>query len=102
MVAPMTPFIAEELWRGVLGEQGSVHHQRWPEADPELSREETVTLVVQVDGKVRDRIDVPVDASEEHCVRLAQESERVRRTLGDREVVRTVARPPRLVNFVTR
>jgi leucyl-tRNA synthetase len=58
--------------------------------------------VVQVDGKVRDRIDVPSEASEEDCVRLAQESEGARRALGDREVARVIARPPRLVNLVTR
>jgi leucyl-tRNA synthetase len=79
-----------------------VHDQRWPEADLELSREETVTLVVQVDGKVRDRFDVSTDISEEECVRLARESERVSRALGDRKVARVIARPPRLVNLVTR
>jgi leucyl-tRNA synthetase len=51
---------------------------------------------------VRDRIEVPADASEEDCIRLAQESERVRRALGDSEVARIVAKPPRLVNLVTR
>jgi leucyl-tRNA synthetase len=102
MVAPMAPFIAEELWQETLGGKGSVHRQLWPSFDPELVRDETVTLVVQVDGKVRDRIEVRVDASEEVCVRLAQESERARRALGDRQVARIVARPPRLVNLVTR
>jgi len=101
MVAPMAPFMTEELWREVLGNEGSVHSQRWPEADPELSLEETLTLVVQVDGKVRDRIDVSVDISEEECVRLARESERVSRALAGRDVVRVIARPPRLVNLVT-
>jgi leucyl-tRNA synthetase len=101
MAAPMAPFMTEELWREVLGGEGSVHQQRWPEADPELSREETVTLVVQVDGKVRDRFEVATDVSEEECVRLARGSERARRALGDREVARVVARPPRLVNLVT-
>jgi leucyl-tRNA synthetase len=102
MMAPMAPFITEELWREVLGNERSVHAQRWPEADPELSREETVTLVVQVDGKVRDRFDVAIDISEEECVRLARESERVTRALAGREVARVIARPPRLVNLVTR
>jgi leucyl-tRNA synthetase len=102
MAAPMAPFIAEELWREVLGGEGSVHHQGWPEADLDLAREETVTLVVQVDGRVRDRIEVPDDLSEDDCVRLAKESERVRRALADHEVARVIARPPRLVNLVTR
>jgi leucyl-tRNA synthetase len=101
MLAPMAPFITEELWHAALGEQESVHRQRWPEFDAELAREDQVVLVIQVDGKVRDRVTVPADASEEECVRLARESERVRRTLDGRSIARVVARPPRLVNLVT-
>jgi leucyl-tRNA synthetase len=59
-------------------------------------------LVVQVDGKVRDTIEVDVDISEEEAVRLATASEKVQRALAGREVVRVVARPPGLVNLVTR
>jgi leucyl-tRNA synthetase len=101
MMAPMAPFIAEELWRVVLGGEGTVHHQRWPTFDPDLTREETVTLVVQVDGKVRDRIEIPSATSEEEARRLARESANARRAIGEREIVRVVARPPRLVNLVT-
>jgi leucyl-tRNA synthetase len=101
MMAPMTPFIAEELWRGPLGGQGSVHRQPWPLFDPELAREETVTLVIQVDGKVRDRVEVPPDVSEEAAERLARDSERARRAVGDRAITRVISRPPRLVNLVT-
>ena len=102
LLAPLAPFITEELWHTALGGEGSVHHARWPEADEELAREERVTLVVQVDGKVRDTIEVNVAVSEEEAERLARESEKVRRTLGDRRVVRVIVRPPRLVNLVTR
>jgi leucyl-tRNA synthetase len=101
MLAPMAPFITEELWREVLGGSGSVHREAWPGFDRELAREETVTMVVQIDGKVRDRIDVDPGVSEEEAVRLARESEKARRALGDRDVARVVARPPRLVNLVT-
>jgi leucyl-tRNA synthetase len=101
MMAPMAPFIAEELWRTVLGGRGSVHQQRWPGFDPDLAREETVTMVVQVDGRVRDRIEVPVDLPGEEAERLARESARAGRAVGDRSVVRVVTRPPRLVNLVT-
>jgi leucyl-tRNA synthetase len=101
MLAPMAPFIAEELWRGALRGEGSVHHQAWPAFDPRLAREETVTLVVQVDGRVRDRIDVPPDISEGDAERLARESVNARRAVGEREVVRVVTRPPGLVNLVT-
>jgi leucyl-tRNA synthetase len=101
MVAPMAPFIAEELWRSVLRGGGSVHRSAWPTFDADLAREDTVTLVVQVDGRVRDRLEVPPDVSEEEAERLARESEGARRTIGDRRVARVIARPPKLVNLVT-
>jgi leucyl-tRNA synthetase len=101
MLAPIAPFIAEEMWRGELGGTESVHLQSWPSFDPQLAREETVTLVVQVDGKVRDRIEVPAEADEEACLKTALSSERVRRAVGGRSIERTIARPPRLINLVT-
>ena len=101
LMAPLAPFIAEELWREVLRGDGSVHRQAWPAFDPDLAREETVTMVVQVDGRVRDRIEVPTDVSAEEAERLARGSENAGRAVGEREVVRVVARPPRLVNLVT-
>ncbi|HEX2029897.1 MAG TPA: leucine--tRNA ligase [Actinomycetota bacterium] len=102
MAAPMTPFVAEELWREVLGGDGSVHRLGWPAFDEELARQEAATLVVQVDGKVRDTIEVSPDVTQEEAERLARDSERARRAIGDREVARVIVRPPRLVNLVTR
>jgi leucyl-tRNA synthetase len=101
MLAPLAPFAAEELWREVLGNRESVHTASWPAFDEELARQERVTLVVQVDGKVRDRIEVPSDASEERCRELALASQNAVRAIGDREVRAVVVRPPRLVNLVT-
>ncbi len=102
MLAPFAPFLAEELWREVLGHDESVHAARWPEFDAELAAPEVVTMVVQVDGKVRDRIEVPPDIAEEAAVATARESENAIRYLQGREIVKVIARPPRLVNFVTR
>ncbi|HLB61357.1 MAG TPA: leucine--tRNA ligase [Actinomycetota bacterium] len=101
MLAPFAPFLAEELWREALGRPESVHAAAWPLFDPGLAREETVTLVVQVDGKVRDRIEVEVDASEDRCRELAMASGGLRRALADRPVARVIVRAPRLVNVVT-
>jgi leucyl-tRNA synthetase len=78
-----------------------VHRSSWPGFDPELARAETVTLVVQVDGKVRDRVEVSPDADEETCRELAMRSQNARRAVGDREIRTLVVRPPRLVNVVT-
>ena len=65
MLAPFAPFAAEELWREVLGNGSSVHVSSWPTYDPSLAADDTVTLIVQVDGKVRDKIEVPVDTTED-------------------------------------
>ena len=101
MLAPMAPFLAEELWREALGHDTSVHTTLWPSFDPELAREERVTLVVQVDGKVRDKLEVSPELTEAEAEELALASDRVRRALDERTVARVVARPPRLVNLVT-
>jgi leucyl-tRNA synthetase len=101
MMAPLAPFAAEELWREVLGNGSSVHESAWPAFDPELARQDRVTLVVQVDGKVRDRIEVEADAGDDACRELALGSERVTRAIDGREVRRVIVRAPRLVNVVT-
>jgi leucyl-tRNA synthetase len=98
----MAPHIAEELWHEALGHSTLASMERWPTWDERLARENEVVLVVQVDGKVRDRITVPADADEAACLEAARSSERVRRYLGGAGEVRAVVRPPRLVNFVTR
>jgi leucyl-tRNA synthetase len=101
MLAPFAPFGAEELWREVLRRDGSVHLSTWPSFDEALAVEETVTLVVQVDGKVRDKIEVPADADEARCLELARASENARRAIGDGTVVKEIVRAPKLVNLVT-
>ncbi len=101
MLAPMAPHITAELWER-LGFEGEVHDQPWPEPDPELARAETVTLVVQVDGKVRDRIPISADASEEEQKAAALESQRVREALGSASPRRVVVVPGRYVVNVVR
>jgi leucyl-tRNA synthetase len=102
LLSPLAPHIAEELWHQALGREGLASKQPWPTWDEQLAREEEVVLVVQVDGRVRDRIPVPADADEAACLAEAEGSERVRRHLEGRQRVRSIVRPPRLVNFVTR
>jgi leucyl-tRNA synthetase len=100
VLAPIAPYITEELWHRVDG-AGSIHARPWPEADPELSRAERVTMVVQVDGKVRDRVDVDPDISEQDAIAAALASEKVRAYVAG-EPAKVIARPPRLVNLLTR
>jgi leucyl-tRNA synthetase len=102
MLAPVAPFAAEELWRTELGHAESVHLSAWPAFDPDLAQEEYVTLVVQVDGKVRDRLQVDADADEAACLATARSGGGVKRALEGREVVKEIVRAPKIVNFVTR
>jgi leucyl-tRNA synthetase len=100
LLAPMAPHIAAELWERRHGEGAHVHDQPWPSFDPELARAERVTMVVQVNGKVRDRIEVDADIAEAAMIELAVASPRVQEHLGGREPRKIVAVPPNLVNVV--
>ena len=99
MVAPFAPHIAEELWNR-LGHPQSLAREPFPVADPAYLVAETVTCVVQVQGKVRDRLEVPADIGEAELRELALASAGVRRTLDGREVRTVVVRAPGLVNVV--
>ena len=99
MLAPIAPHISEELWRR-LGHEQSLTYEPFPVADPELLVEDTVTCVVQVAGKLRDKLEVPVSIDEAELERLALATAGVKRALGDREVRKVIVRAPRLVNVV--
>ena len=99
MTAPVAPHIAEELWRR-MGHEESLAHVPFPVADPALLVEDTVTCVVQVAGKLRDKLEVPVSIDEAELERLALGSPGVARALGDRGVRKVIVRAPRLVNIV--
>jgi leucyl-tRNA synthetase len=99
LMAPVTPHIAEEMWER-LGKPYSIHNQAWPAYDSELAKEEEITLVVQVNGKVRDRIVVPADIDEEQAKATALASEVVQRHMGGKEPRKVIVVPGRLVNIV--
>jgi leucyl-tRNA synthetase len=99
LLAPFAPHLAEELWH-MLGYSGCVHLQDWPEYDEEALERDEVTVVVQVNGRVRDRLEVPVDTREERLRELALESSRVQRFVGDGEVSRVITVPNKLINIV--
>ncbi len=99
MLSPMAPHLAHELWER-RGYGGWLATQAWPTWDPDLAREDTVTLIVQVNGKVRDRIDVPADITPEDAERLAMESEKATAHIDGQQVRKVVSKPPRLVNIV--
>ncbi|WP_324651249.1 leucine--tRNA ligase [Georgenia sp. H159] len=99
MLAPIAPHICEELW-GRLGHGESLAHEAFPAADPALLVEDTVTCVVQVAGKLRDKLEVPVSIDAEELERLALDTPGVKRALGERAVRKVIVRAPRLVNVV--
>ncbi len=101
LLGPFSPHLTEELWMQ-LGHRDSVLEQRWPEADGAALQRREVTVVVQVDGKVRSRLTVEADAREEEVQRLALADDRIATWVGTRTVERVVVVPNRLVNIVTR
>jgi len=106
MLSLFAPYTAEESWAALGGPAGpsgipSVARAEWPAADPALLVRESVTCVVQVNGKVRDRLEVSPDITEQELHALATAAPGVTRTLAGLEVKRVVVRPPKLVNIVT-
>jgi leucyl-tRNA synthetase len=100
MMAPITPHIAEELW-AFQGKPYSIHTQPWPVLDETATVEEQVTLVVQVNGKVRDRITVPVTVGEEEAQATALASPAVQKFLGGKPPRKVIVVPGKLVNIVS-
>ncbi|PMQ02325.1 MAG: leucine--tRNA ligase [Dictyoglomus sp. NZ13-RE01] len=98
LLSPFVPHITEELWQE-LGYQYSIHMQSWPNYDPELIKEDVVTLVIQINGKVRDRIEVPADIDEDTAVRLAMQRENVKKYLSDKNPKKIVFVPGKLLSF---
>jgi leucyl-tRNA synthetase len=100
LLAPMTPHVTAELWEMRHPDRATVHHQRWPVADDTLVREATVTMAVEVNGKVRARVEIAPDASEADAEALALADPRVVAALAGRSPSRVISRPPRLVNVI--
>ena len=98
LLGPFCPHITEELW-SQLGHPDSVFHQRWPEADPAALERDEVTVVLQVDGKVRGRLTLETDASEDRVQSLALADDKVQPWLKGRQVERVVVVPNRLVKI---
>jgi leucyl-tRNA synthetase len=99
LLAPMAPHVTAELWERRRGTH--VHEQPWPQADPAMLVLDTVTMVVQVDGKVRDRIEVDAGIDAAAAEELALGSDKVQAHLGGQPPRKVIARPPQLVNLVS-
>ncbi len=100
LLAPFAPHLAEELWH-VIGNTSSVHRQSWPRWDEAALVSDTVTIVVQVMGKTRGTIEVPVEASQPEIEQAAKATEAVQRHIGDKPIKKVILVPGKLINFVT-
>ncbi len=99
ILSPAAPHTADELWRG-LGRNGFTYGADWPAADPELAKDDVVTIAVQVNGKLRDTIEVDASADEETVKQAAMESENVKRHIEGATVRKVIVIPKKLVNIV--
>jgi leucyl-tRNA synthetase len=99
LLAPVAPHITEELWRR-QGHGKSIHTQAWPAVDPEAAKDDLVTMVVQVNGKVRDRTEVSADISAADAEAVARSLEKIQGYLAEGEVRKVIVREPNLVNLV--
>mgnify|MGYP003452850291 FL=1 len=101
ILAPFAPHVTEELWT-MLGEKKSINISGWPKYDETLIVDDTVTVAIQVGGKTRGTIDVAKDAGEADVVAMAKQHPDIVRHLGDKEIIKTIYVPNRLINFVVK
>ena len=101
LLSPFAPHIAEELWER-LGHDKTLAYEPWPTYDEALTVEEQVEIVIQINGRIRDRIMVPTDADKEAIEKAALASERIQAELADKKIQRIIAVPGRLCNIVVK
>jgi len=99
LLAPFAPHVSEELWHQ-LGHNDSIHNQAWPKYDDEAVKEENSVLIVQVNGRVRDKIEVQKDTSEEEIKKLTLSSESVKKWTAGKEIKKVIFVPGKLINIV--
>lgn len=101
LLCPIAPFVTEEIWQEALGHKGhSVHQVPWPEYDEDLARAEEITVMVQVNGKLRDRVTVPAGIDEQELRETVLAREKVQKYVNDKPVRKTIIVPQRLINIV--
>jgi leucyl-tRNA synthetase len=101
LLAPAAPHITEELWQQT-GHAGSIHLQAWPEWDPEMVREEMISMAVQVNGKTRDVIEVSAQAGDEVIEAQAVQNPQVQRMINGKHITRIITIPGKVVNIVVK
>lgn len=101
ILAPFVPHICEEMWQHI-GESGSVSDMKWPEFDENALVLDEIEIVVQINGKVKDKMNVPSDIDKQELEKIALESEKIKNLLDSKEIIKVIAVPKRLVNLVVK
>ena len=101
LLAPFAPYLAHELWE-MLGEKGNLLKAEWPKFDAALAKEEELEIPVQINGKLRGRVVVPADASEEFVIERALEDEKVKAAIAEKQAIKKIYVPGKLLNLVVR
>ncbi|MCF7845664.1 MAG: leucine--tRNA ligase, partial [Candidatus Peribacteraceae bacterium] len=99
LLAPFAPHLTEEIW-AQFGHEKSIHLETWPDFNADLAQDETITLPVSVNGKLRDTLEVPADISEAEALKVAKESEKIQKWLEGKEIKKEIFVPGRMVNLV--
>ncbi|MFA5084178.1 MAG: leucine--tRNA ligase [Candidatus Paceibacterota bacterium] len=99
LLAPFAPFLAEELWEKI-GHKNSIHSEKWPEYNPELIKEENFELIIQINGKLRDKVSVSREITEKEAGELALSREKIKDWLKDKKVVKIIYVAGKLINLV--
>ena len=106
LLAPFVPHLTEELWQKFIIEnsefkiENSIHNQSWPKYNPSLLKEEKIILIVQVNGRVRDKIEAKSDVSQKEVEELALSSEKIKKWTKDKKIKKTIFVPNKLINFI--
>lgn len=101
ILAPFVPHITEELWERI-GKTGSIHEQRWPDYDEDALEVDEIEIVVQINGKVKGKLIVPVDASNEEILNTAKEDSKIKSLIEGKTIVKEIVVPGKLVNIVVK
>ncbi len=99
LLAPLAPHMSEELWRQI-GKKDSVCNQPWPQYNPELIKEEIITLIIQINGKFRDKIETSSNLSEEEVKKLAFDKDKIKKRIEGKEIKKIIFVPDKLINIV--
>lgn len=100
LLAPFAPHFTESIWREVWGNKSSIHQQTWPEYNEKLLEAEVISLVVQINGRVRDKIELPAGASQDQAIAAAKQSAKIQKWLKNKKIQKTIFVPNKLVNLV--